>query len=147
MKENIFKAAVTAAGAGLTLYLGNLFIPIVILIAVMLIDYISGMTKAWITSQLNSRTGIIGIIKKVCYLLIVAVGCVADYLITTLTVKLGIEAGQFYAVGITVTIWLIINECISILENVAVIGVPVPRLLTKIIGKLKNAVEDDKEEK
>ena len=146
MKENIFKAAITAAGAGLTLYFSNLFIPIVILIAVMVIDYISGMIKAWITSQLNSRTGIIGIIKKICYLLIVAVGCVADYLISTLTTKLGMDIGQFYVVGIVVTIWLIINECISILENLATIGVPVPKLLTKIIGKLKNAVEKNEED-
>jgi phage-related holin len=40
-----------------------------------------------------------------------------------------------------VTIWLIINEMISILENLSKIGVPIPEFLKKIIGRLKNTVE------
>ena len=44
MKENIFKVALTAAGTALSAYLGNLLIPIFILIAVMIFDYISSRT-------------------------------------------------------------------------------------------------------
>ena len=142
MKENLFKAVLTAAGAGLTAYFGNLLIPIAILICVMVCDYISGMAKAWIKAELCSKKGIIGILKKLCYLLIVGVGCVADYLITQLSTQFNIDIGQCYIIGIIVTVWLIINECISILENVAIIGVPIPKFLTNIIKKLKTVVED-----
>ena len=41
-----------------------------------------------------------------------------------------------------VMIWLIINELISILENVAAIGGPTPPFVTKLLSKLKNTVED-----
>ena len=37
---------------------------------------------------------------------------------------------------------MILNEMISILENVAAIGVPVPKWLTKIIAKLKDRAEE-----
>lgn len=40
------------------------------------------------------------------------------------------------------TIWFIINECISILENLAVIGIPLPSFLVKIVHKLKITVEN-----
>ena len=38
--------------------------------------------------------------------------------------------------------WLIINELISILENVAAIGGPVPEFLKALLGKLKTATEE-----
>lgn len=40
-----------------------------------------------------------------------------------------------------VIIWLIINELISILENVAALGGPVPVFLAKLLARLKNTVE------
>lgn len=41
-----------------------------------------------------------------------------------------------------VTIWLIINELISILENLGSIGVPLPKFLLTIIKKLKTTTEN-----
>ena len=43
-------------------------------------------------------------------------------------------------------IWFILNECLSILENVASIGVPVPEFLLRLIKRLKAGAEP-KEEK
>ena len=48
--------------------------------------------------------------------------------------------------GLLVTVWLIFNECISILENVAEIGAPMPPFLVKLIGKLKKTTEDKGED-
>ena len=48
--------------------------------------------------------------------------------------------------GLLVTVWLIFNECISILENVAQIGAPLPPFLVKLIGKLKKTTEDKGED-
>ena len=41
-----------------------------------------------------------------------------------------------------VIVWLVINELISILENVAAIGGPVPGFLQKLIQRLKVSVEE-----
>ena len=146
MKENVFKAIVAVAVGGLSAYLGIMAIPLVILVGVMIIDYASGMLKAWVTRSLCSRTGVVGIIKKVGYLLVVCVAGVVDWLVTYGMVQVGIEIDVSFCFGLIVTIWFIINEAISILENLAKIGVPLPAFLTKLIHKLKVAVENKSEE-
>ena len=50
-------------------------------------------------------------------------------------------------VGAGVAIWLIINELISILENLAAIGVPGFPRLSKLLERLKNTVSEEEEEK
>lgn len=141
MKENVFKALFAVIVGGLTAYFREIAIPLILLIAVMLIDYVSGMTKAWIKSELSSKTGIKGIVKKVCYLLVVCVAAVVDWLLASGLAKIGINVEINYLFGVIVSIWLIINELISILENLATIGVPLPKFLVKIVRKLKIAVE------
>jgi len=82
-----------------------------------------------------------GIVKKTGYLAVVAVAICVDWILQSIFHSAGIDIGVTYAVGIIVVIWLIINELISILENIAFIGVPVPKFLTKIISRLKAAAE------
>ena len=89
MKDFIHILFAGAVGA-LAAYFNVLAVPLVVLVAVMLIDYVTGMTAASYTKQLNSRVGVIGIVKKVCYLALVAVGMVVDYLISSALVSIGI---------------------------------------------------------
>ena len=143
MRDNNFLQALFAAVAGaLTAYLNILLIPVLVLIVAMIIDYCTGMVTAYCTATLNSRIGIKGILKKVGYLCLVAVGMVTDYLITSALLQVGIEMHISMCIGMIITIWLIINELISVLENLAKIGVPVPEFVKKLIDKLKNTVDD-----
>lgn len=146
MKENIFKGIVAVAVGGLSAYLGVLAIPLIILLSVMIIDYASGMLKAWISKSLCSRTGVVGIIKKVGYMLVVCVAAVVDWLVTCGFSQAGIDIEVSFCFGLIVTIWFIINELISILENLATIGVPLPSFLVKLIHKLKVTVDKKTEE-
>lgn len=141
MKENVIQGVITAVVAGVSVYFGIVAIPLLVLIAVMIIDYATGLVGAYITSQLNSRIGIVGIIKKISYLGLVAVGMVADYIIYSALSQIGVNIELGYCVGMVIVIWLIINELISILENLAEIGVPLPTFITKLIERLKNTVE------
>ena len=50
-------------------------------------------------------------------------------------------------VGEEVAIWLIINELISVMENLAAIGVPGFPRLSKLLERLKNTVSKEEEEK
>lgn len=145
MKENVFKAVFAVIVGGLTAYFREIAIPLVILITVMIIDYASGMIKAWINAELSSRIGIKGIVKKVCYLLVVVSAAVVDWLLASGLQKVGVDIKINYLFGVIVAIWLIINELISILENLAIIGVPLPPFLTQIVHKLKIAVENNTE--
>lgn len=141
MKENIFKLTFAAIVGGLSAYLNIMAVPVIVLIAVMIIDYATGMFKAWINASLSSRIGLIGILKKVGYLLVVCTAGVIDWLISSGLDKIGIKIDVGFYIGVIVVIWFIINELISILENLAIIGVPLPKFLTSLIHKLKVAVE------
>ena len=144
MNETIsmLKLTLIAAVSVVLAYFNALLIPIVVLVAVMVIDYISGMTSAKRTGELSSRLGVMGILKKVGYLALVAVGMVVDYLITSALVHVGVHIQINYCFAMIIIIWLIVNELISILENLGEIGVPIPDFLRKSIKKIKNSVEN-----
>lgn len=146
MKESVAKVVVAAALAGVTAYFEVLLVPIIVVVIVMLCDYGSGVAAAWVNNELSSRTGIVGIVKKVAYALIIVVGIVVDWVIQTAADKVGLDAGNFYYFGLLVIVWLIINECISILENVERIGAPVPAFLVKLTKKLKQNAEEKGDE-
>lgn len=142
MKDNIIQATVSVALGALAAYFNVLLVPLTILIVVMIIDYATGMTSAWKSGELESKTGLIGILKKVSYLVLVAVGGVVDYLISAGLAAANVEISVTYCCGLIVTVWLIINELISILENLAELGTPIPKFLVNVVHRLKNTVEN-----
>lgn len=142
MKMDVFKAAVAATVGALVAYGVQLFIPCIVLVVVMLLDYITGMVKAWEAGELSSKVGIKGILKKLGYLVIVSVACVVDWCVRYGVESVGMEWKFEFLFASIVLLWLVINELISILENVSAIGAPVPAFLTKIIGKLKTNTEN-----
>ena len=141
MEENAIKLVLAAAAAALMTYLAQLIIPIAILCAVMLLDYITGVHAAYVKGELSSRVGILGILKKLSYLAMVAVACVIDYIISVAGAQVGVVVGIKF-VALLVVFWLICNELISILENVDEIGGPVPPFVVKLLYRLKGKVEE-----
>lgn len=133
MKTVLAKTVLTLSLTALTSYLDRLFLPVIILVCFMLADYISGMVKAWVKSTLSSRVGVQGIVKKLCYLLAVCAGAGVDFVLSAV----GGEALPFESpAACMVAIWLIINELISILENLNSIGVPLPGFLIRLTDRL-----------
>ena len=78
-------------------------------------------------------------------LIVVAMG--VDYLIYSGFAAADINVGYNMWFGVLVAVWLIINEMLSILENLSMLGVPIPAFLQKIIGRLKNTVDKTGEDK
>lgn len=144
-KENTLKAVFAAAGSAIIAYFHVIVIPLIVLLVVMIADYISGMTKAWISAELSSKIGIKGIVKKLCYALVIIVAACVDWLIASGLAAVGKDIGRTYYFGILVTVWLIINEMLSILENLSAIGVPLPAFLGKVVKRLKASVEKEDE--
>lgn len=141
MHDEEIKIFLAAACAAVWSYARTLLWPLVILIIVMVIDYISGVAAAWAKKELSSRVGILGIVKKLSYLALVVVGCVIDYLISYMGSAVSGMEVTIKAVGLVVICWLIINELISILENVARQGGPVPPFLLPLLSHLKSSAE------
>ena len=73
--------------------------------------------------------------------MLVGVAGVVDWLVRYGLAQTGVEVTFQFLVAAMVIVWLIINELLSILENVAAIGGPVPAFLQKLLGRLTNAVE------
>lgn len=140
MKE-FFQGLFAGAVGALAAYFNVLLLPLGVLAAVMLIDYATGIASAGYTGKLSSRAGVTGIIKKAGYLALVAVGMAVDYLIGSALVKIGIHLQINYCFGMIITVWLIINELISILENLGEMNIPLPGFLMRTIRTLKGTVE------
>ena len=64
-----------------------------------------------------------------------------DYLITSALVHIGIRLQINYCFGMIITIWLIINELLSILENLGELNIPLPRFLVDVVKSMKDKVE------
>lgn len=143
--ENSVMAILAAAVGALCSYAAALVVPLAVLLAVLLAvmvgDYVSGMAKAWSTGKLCSKTGLRGILKKLGYLALVGVAGVMDWLVRYGLTQVGVEVSFRFLMAAMVIVWLIINELISILENVAALGGPVPGFLQKLLGRLKDTVE------
>lgn len=140
------QAIISAALAAFASYLGALAVPIIILMVMMIIDYLSGMSAAWLEGTLSSKLGAKGIVKKVGYMALIVVAMGVDYLIYSGIVAANIELGYSMWFGLLVAVWLIINEMISILENLKKLGVPMPVFLEKIVNRLKITVDKESEE-
>ena len=142
MKENAIKAVIAILIAGAMAYFKELIGPLIVLGVVMVVDYVTGISAAWVSKELSSRVGLIGIVKKLAYLAAVGVAVVIDYIIQQAIIKVGVELnsiGVYF--GLIVTVWLILNECLSILENLAEIGVPLPKFLLSAVERLKKTTE------
>lgn len=138
----------TAAGGAIASFFINMPPLVYILIAVMTIDYITGLICGAMglspkteNGYLKSHEAFKGLMKKCGILFVVLLASLLDMAITK-------GAGvQFEAVMGAVCLWFIGSEGLSILENVARMGVPVPKILLRLleIMKDKGNGQDDEE--
>ena len=140
-KVDVIKAFFITIGAFLSDKLGMLFPVLIMLGAVLIIDYITGILDAKKHKELNSKIGMWGIVKKLLYGVAVAVGMIVDWTILNVAETVGINIPIATFFGLLVAIWLIINELISILENLTSLEVPLPGFLLKVVSNFKVVVE------
>ena len=107
--ENSVMAILAAAVGALCSYAAALVVPLAVLLAVMLGDYVSGMAKAWSAGKLCSKTGLRGIVKKLGYLALVGVAGVVDWLVRYGLTQVGVEVSFRFLMAAMVIVWLIIN--------------------------------------
>ena len=144
--ENAWKALVVGTLTAMAAYLRAVTVPVVVLCAVMMLDCVTGLTAAWINGELDSRVGFFGAIRKLGRLCLVAVGMAADYIIASGVSTAGAELPIDMAVALLVCFWLIINECISVLENCDKAGVPIPEFLKKALKRAHRETEMEETE-
>lgn len=130
---------VGAVGATIASFFGGWSDAMTTLIIFMIIDYLTGLTVAAVfkkskktkTGALNSTACFKGLLKKGAELLIVLVGC-----------RLDITLGTSY-IRDAVIIAFITSEALSIIENVGLMGVPLPAVLSKAVDLLNSKTEEE----
>lgn len=137
------KGTVIAVVSALMSWLGILAIPVFLLVGCNVVDYLTGICAAkYRTEPISSYKGIRGIIKKVCMWLLVVIGAWIDILINYAIHTAGIELTIPFVVATVVAVWLVVNEIISILENMIDIGVDMPPFLLPLMKNIKKKTED-----
>lgn len=138
------KATVIAALSVLMSWLGILAIPVFLLVGCNLIDYATGLLAAKYRQDggISSYKSIRGIFKKIGMWLLIIVGSFMDILIQYATECMGLGITIPFVVATFVAVWLVVNEMISILENLIDIGVNMPPFLMPVVKYIKKQVED-----
>ena len=121
----------TAIGGYIGWFLGGFDGLLYALVAFVIIDYITGIMVAVLEKKLSSSIGFKGIFKKVLIFTFVDIGHIVDIYI--------LQNGS--AIRTAVIFFYLSNEGLSIVENAAKIGLPVPENLKKVFTELNK--EDD----
>lgn len=128
-----------AVGGAIASFFVNMPPLVYILIGVMSIDFITGLicgvmgkSKKTENGYLASHEAFKGLMKKMLIILVVVLAACLDYAVS-------MSAGiTFEAVMGATCLWFIASEGLSILENVASMGVPVPKLLLNLLEIMRN---------
>ena len=130
--DNIFKSIMAGVCTVISFLFGDMEGLMIALIALIILDYISGVIAAAVEKRLSSEVGAKGIAKKIFMLLIVALANIVDINVI----------GDGHVLKTVTVVFYICNECISLIENAGRIGVPVPKKLLDVLEQLRD--KDDK---
>ncbi len=145
--ERLTKALAAAFGAVMSFVTG--LPPMIwVMVAVMSLDYITGimcgaMGKSPKTENggLSSGAAFEGLLKKVLILCIVGLAALVDHAIA---VSAGVEMA---AVTGACCLWFVASEGLSILENAAAMGVPIPKVLMRALEIMREKGNADNQDK
>lgn len=110
--------------------LGGIDIALQSLLIVIIVDYITGIASAIYNKELSSKIGFKGILKKCSYLCVVALSVVIDNL-----------TGQSGLIRTLVIYFFVANDGLSIIENMAEMGVKLPQKLIDSLEQIKKKGE------
>jgi toxin secretion/phage lysis holin len=108
------------------------------------IDYVTGVIAAIVTEQTFSlRTAIRGAVRKAAYILFIFFAQLIDAVILAINHTGIVDIGNFHYLGFFVNLYLIGTEGLSIVQNVALCGMPVPPPLVRFFKKLETITRED----
>lgn len=135
MKEfwNTIQLIFTAVGGWLGYFLGGCDGLLYALLAFVVIDYITGVMCAIADKKLSSAVGFKGICRKVMIFLLVGIANILDLQV--------IGTGSILRTA--VIFFYISNEGVSLLENAAYLGLPIPEKIKTVLEQLHDRAEKE----
>ena len=132
---NGIQIAFTAFGGFLGWFLGGVDGFLYALIAFVVIDYITGVLCAISDKTLSSEVGFKGVCRKVLIFALVGMGNIVDIYVLEGTGVLRTAVIFFY----------LSNEGVSLLENAAHLGLPIPEKLKEVLEQLHERATNEKD--
>lgn len=126
-KGNVLKTIIATIGTVFTWLFGAWDTALIALIGFMVLDYATGLIKAYVNKEVSSDVGLKGIARKSLILIVLMVAVMLDRLLNT-------GAWVFRSL---ICYFYIANEGISLLENCAQLGLPIPDKLKDALVQLK----------
>lgn len=128
--------AIATLGSWLGYYIGGVDGVFTALVLFVTLDYITGVMCAIVDKKLSSEIGFRGIFKKMLIFMLVGIANVLDVNVI----------GSGSAIRTAVICFYLSNEGVSIIENAAHLGLPIPKKLKDILAQLHGRDEEKKEE-
>lgn len=137
MKEfwNVIQAVFAAVGGWIGYFLGGNDGLIYALLAFVVLDYITGFMCAVVDKKLSSAVGFKGICRKVLIFALVGIGHLLDTQVI----------GSGSVLRTAIIFFYISNEGLSLVENAAYLGLPIPTKLHKVLEQLHDRSEKEDE--
>ena len=135
MKEfwNTLQLAFTVVGGWLGYFLGGCDGLILALLLFVVTDYITGVMCAAIDKKLSSSVGFKGLFRKVLIFMLVGIANIIDFQV--------IKQGS--VIRTAVIFFYLSNEGLSLIENAAHLGLPVPEKLKNVLEQLHDKDRKD----
>lgn len=145
MNENLVftKAAITAFFTAVGTFLGWRMIMLLVWVCLMSLDYLSGSLAARSRGEWKSSAARSGIFHKAGMVLVVLVSMAADFVMVLISGNIPGELLFSWPVVIfpMVTMWYILTEIGSIIENAISMGAKVPQWLPKLLNATTAAID------
>ena len=127
----------TAVGGWLGYFLGGCDGLLIALVVFAVADYITGLMCAVVDRKLSSEVGFKGICRKVLIFILVGIANILDVEVI----------GTGSIVRTAVIFFYLSNEGVSLLENAAYLGLPVPEKLKAVLEQIHDRAESDGNDK
>lgn len=128
--------AISIVGAFLIGIVGGYDAIFSMLLVLVFADIVTGFIKALYNKEISSKALRRGLVNKVLYILLIWIGVLADKVLYDMTGSYITIAEKTFLIRDVIVIYLILEELISVLENAANIGLPIPAWLRSVLKQV-----------
>lgn len=136
MKIETIQHVISIIGAFIVGIVGGYDAIFSMLLVLVFADIITGFIRACYNKEISSKVLRRGLVNKILYILFIWIGVLADKVLYDMTGSYITIADKTFLIRDVIVIYLILEELISVLENAANIGLPVPAWLRSILKQV-----------
>lgn len=143
----VLKLVLSAVGSFFANLYGGWSAVLTLLVILMIVDMFTGFSLAVVNKEVNSKRMKIGIVCKFLTFVIILVGYYIDLVLIDSLGSLPNMWGITISIKLFMSVYFCFEELISVIENSANLGIPVPKWLVSILNQVSDGVNDSTPDK